>query len=163
MTSLPARPPASQTALAYRGWRLPLTWIPASQSNLPDVRIVPYQEPNAEPTQASATPTDLCRQQHGLTLCLLAATASPENTSVLVKAQSAIPNLIPGDLWQGLVWSTEAEPVVLRDAQGNTFPLTGQQADTLTFPPLAAGEHKLTLTVPWPRSIVPIRNSRDGR
>lgn len=150
----PALPDSiNQTTLALpEGWRLPLTWIPASQSNLPDVRIVPYDEPNnepkAEPTRASTAPSDLCVEQHGVELCVLAATTSPENTSVLVEAQSANPEITPGDWFQGLVWGTETEPVHLRDEQGNTFPMTGQQAGTLTFPPLAIGEQPVTLTIP---------------
>ncbi|MDD5466194.1 MAG: hypothetical protein PHS96_00150 [Anaerolineales bacterium] len=142
-----------QATLALpEGWRLPLTWIPASQSNLPDVRIVPYDKPQnesiVEPTRASAVPSDLCIEQNGVELCVLAATTSPEGVSVLVEAQSANPEMTPGDWFQGLVWGTETEPVVLRDERGNTFPLTGQQAGTLTFPPLDIGEQKVTLTIP---------------
>ncbi len=142
-----------QTTLALlEGWRLPLTWIPASQSNLPDVRIVPYDEPPnepiAEPTHTSAASSDLCAEQQGVELCVLAATTSPENTSVLVEVQSANPEMTPGDWFQGLVWETETEPVLLRDEQGITFPLTGQQAGTLTFPALPGGEQKVTLTIP---------------
>jgi hypothetical protein len=139
----------TQTTLALpEGWRLPLTWIPASQSHLSNVSVVPYTEPGAAPTQPSTPPSEICDNQHDLKLCVLAATTTSENTSVLVSAQSANPKIIPGSPFQGLVWGTETEPVTLRDGRGNIYPMAGQQGNTLTFPVLAAGEQKVTLRVP---------------
>lgn len=131
----------TQTMLALpEGWHLPLTWIPASQSNLPDVRAVPYAEQTPKPS-------NLCVEKHSMNLCVLAATTSTENTSVLIQAQSTNPQLIAGSTWQGLTWQTETEQVTLTDEQGNALPMNGEQSGTLTFPPLA-GNQKVTLTVP---------------
>ncbi len=131
----------TQTTLTLpEGWHLPLTWIPASQSNLPDVCAVPYAEQTPEPP-------NLCVEKHGLNLCVLAATTSIENTSVLIQTQSTNPQLIPGITMQGLTWQTETEQTKLTDEQGNTFPMDSEQNGTLIFPPLA-GNQKVTLTVP---------------
>jgi len=136
----------TQTTLVLpAGWHLPLAWIPAAQSRLPDVRAVPYVDATQQPTPAA----DLCVEKHGINLCLKAATTGPENTSVLVDAQPTNPALIPSS-WMGLVWQSETEPVTLRDEQGNIYPLDNQRpplGGTLIFPPLA-GTHTLTLTVP---------------
>ncbi len=145
--SIPAG--VSQTTLSLpSGWRLPLTWIPASQSGLPKVSIVPYGEPSTSSAQASKTPSEICDVQHNLKLCLLAATTTFENTSVLVKVQSANPEITPGDFNQGLVWSTATDPVTLRDERGIIYPMTGQQGETLTFPVISSAEQKVTLTIP---------------
>jgi hypothetical protein len=139
----------TQTTLALpKGWRLPLTWIPASQSALSNVSLVPYGEPSTASTQTNANSSEICDEQRDLKFCLLAATSTGENTSVLVEAQSANPKITPGDLYQGLVWSTATDPVTLRDEQGVVYPMTGQQGDTLTFPVIAVGEQKVTLTIP---------------
>lgn len=131
----------TQTTLTLpEGWHLPLTWIPVSQSNLPDVRTVPYAE------QTPETP-NLCVEKYGINLCLLAATTSVENTSVLIQAQSTNPQLIAGSVMQGLVWQTETEQVKLTDEQGNAFPMDSEQNGTLSFAPLA-GNQKVTLTIP---------------
>jgi hypothetical protein len=132
----------TQTTLVLpEGWRLPLTWIPASQSGLPDVQVIPY------PDAATPSPADACTEKNGMQLCVLAATASTESTSILVQAQSTSSDLSPGDIWQGLVWQTETEKATLRDSQGNTFPMNGAQGSTLTFPPLP-GSQQVTLSVP---------------
>jgi hypothetical protein len=135
----------TQTTLVLpAGWHLPLTWIPATQSHLPDVRAVPYVDATQQPSPAA----DLCVEKHGIKLCLQAATTGAENTSMLLDAQPTNPALIPSSL-EGLVWQSETEQVTLRDEQGNIYPLGNQriEAGTLTFPPLA-GTHTLTLTVP---------------
>lgn len=135
----------TQTTLVLpEGWHLPLNWIPASQSNLPDVRAVLYTEQTPE---ASAPTENLCVEKHGMKLCVLATTTSAENTSVLIQAQSTNSQLIAGSTWQGLVWQTEAEQVKLTDELGNAFPMNAGQSGTLTFPPLV-GNQKVTLTVP---------------
>ena len=133
----------TQTTLVLpEGWRLPLTWIPASQSGLPDVQVIPYPEAEAE----TPSPADACVEKNGMELCVLAATTSSEATSILVQAQSVNPDLIAGSSGQGLVWQTETEPVTLRDAQGNLFPMDGE-GSTLTFPALPGGQ-QVTLSVP---------------
>lgn len=144
----PALPSGTtQTILALpEGWHLLLTWIPASQSNLPDVRVVPYAEQTPDPS-------NLCVEKHGMNLCVLAATASTENTSVLIQAQSTNPQIIAGSTIQGLVWQTETEQIKLTDEQGNALPMDSEQNGTLTFPPLA-GNQKVTLTVPARKSVV---------
>ena len=134
----------TQTTLVLpEGWRLPLTWIPASQSGLPDVQVIPYPEADAE----TPSPADACAEKNGMQLCVLAATTSSEATSILLEAQSRQPDISPGDMWQGLAWQTETEPVTLRDAQGNTFPMDGAQGSTLLFPPLPGGQ-QVILSVP---------------
>jgi hypothetical protein len=143
----PALPAGTtQTSLVLpAGWHLPLTWIPAAQSHLPDVRAVPYLEATLQPSLAA----DLCVERHGIRLCLQAATTGADNTSVLLEAQSTNPALIPSsDV--GLIKPSETEPVTLRDEQGNTYPMDNQRPafdGTLIFPALA-GTHTLTLTVP---------------
>lgn len=139
----PALPAGTtQTTLSLpEGWQLPLTWIPAKQSYLPDVRVAPY------PVSTQTPAGDLCQEQRGMKLCVLAATTTTENTSVLIQAQSTSPQLIAGSVWQGLTWQTENEQVTLTDEQGNALPMTGEQNGTLTFPPLA-GNQKVMLTVP---------------
>ena len=143
----PALPSGStQTSLVLpAGWHLPLTWIPAAQSNLPDVRAVPYLEATLQPSPAA----DLCVEKHGIRLCLQAATTGAENTSVLLEAQSTDPALIPSSD-MGLVWQTDTNPVMLRDEQGRIYRVDNWGrtfSGTLTFPPLT-GIHTLTLTVP---------------
>jgi WD40 repeat protein len=136
----------TQTSLVLpAGWHLPLTWIPATQSHLPDVRAVPYVDATQQPTPAA----DLCVEKHGINLCLKAATTGAENTSVLLDAKPTNPALIPSS-FPSLVWQSETEPVTLRDEQGNIYPLDNQRpmvGGTLTFPPIA-GTHTLTLTIP---------------
>lgn len=135
----------TQTTLALpEGWHLPLTWIPASQSKLPDVRAVPYAE---QPPVPSAPAKNLCIEKNGMNLCMLAAITSAENTSVLIQAQSTNPQLIAGTTMQGLTWQTETEQVKLTDEQGNALPMNGERNGTLTFPPLA-GNQKMTLSIP---------------
>jgi hypothetical protein len=135
----------TQTSLVLpAGWHLPLTWIPAALSGLPDVRAVPYVDATLQPTPAA----DLCVEKHGLRLCLQAATGGAESTSVLLEAQPINPALIPSSD-MGLVMQSDTEPVTLQDEQGiiyrnNLRPAFG---GTLTFPPLT-GIHTLTLTVP---------------
>jgi len=137
----------SQTSLVLpAGWHLPLTWIPAAQSGLPDVRAVPY----VNATQSPAPAADLCVEKHGVKLCLQAATSAADDTSVLVDATPTNPafNLMP---WlQGLIWQSRTDPVTLKDEHGNIYPLDIQHPPidgTLFFPPLT-GAHTLTLTIP---------------
>lgn len=124
------------------GWHLPLEWIPASQSNLPDVRAVPFDSK----TSASAT-SDLCAEKNSMKICVLAATTSVEKTSVLIQAQSSNPQLVAGDIWQGLVWQTESQPVKLMDGSGNAFSMDREEGGTLTFPSVA-GDQKVHLVIP---------------
>ncbi|MEW5829690.1 MAG: hypothetical protein AB1846_12425 [Chloroflexota bacterium] len=123
------------------GWRLPLTWIPAAESGLPDVQVVPY------PTANTETPfqTDICQEMNGMSLCVLAATTSVENTSVLVESRPTIPDLRPS--WVGTVWQTETALVTLRDERGNSYQMLDDQGNTLMFPPLPAGQ-QVTLNIP---------------
>ena len=138
----------TQTVLALpEGWRLPLDWIPATQSNLPDVRVVPYQDTGSTP-DAAAAQHDLCAQQHGLRLCVLAATAFAEGAQVLIRNEAIDTRLLPGDWMQGLVWSTESDPITLQDEQGNVFPLSGEQAGTLSFPVVSSTQQTVRLHIP---------------
>ena len=143
----PALPSGTtQTSLVLpAGWHLPLTWIPAAQSHLPDVRAVPYLEATLQPSPAA----DLCVEKHGIRLCLQAATSGADNTSVLLEAQSTDPALIPSSD-MGLIMQSAIDPVSLHDEQGNIYPMDNQRpapSGTLIFPPLA-GVRPLTLTVP---------------
>jgi len=135
-----------QTTLVLpAGWHLPLAWIPAALSHLPNVRVVPYVDATQQPTAAA----DLCVEKHGINLCLQAATTGAENTSLLLDAQPTNPALIPSS-FPSLVWQSETEPVTLRDEQGNIYPMDNQRppiGGMLLFPPLS-GTHTLTLTVP---------------
>ncbi len=130
----------TQTTLSLpEGWHLPLDWIPASQSNLPDTRVVPYVSAIQEPTSSS----DLCVEKHGMNLCVLAATTSSESTSVLVETHPTNPNLHSS--WIGPVWQ---EGVALKDEQSNVVPLERHEGETLIFPPLSSATQKVTLVVP---------------
>jgi WD40 repeat protein len=134
------------TLVMHAGWHLPLTWIPAAQSQLPDVRAVPY----IDATQQTSPVADLCVEKHGIRLCLRAATTGSENTSVLMDATPTNPVLSSSSWLQGLVWTSRSEPVTLRDEQGNIYPLDIRRPPldgTLFFPPLG-GTHTLTLTIP---------------
>ena len=127
------------------GWHLPLTWIPAARSQLPDVRAVPYIDATQQPGPAA----DLCAEKNGIRLCLQAATSGSDNTSLLLEAQATDPALIPGSDF-GLVTRSQTEPVTLRDEQGTVYPMDYQRrtpSGTLNFPSLS-GTHTLTLTVP---------------
>jgi len=128
------------------GWHLPLAWIPAAQSGLPDVRAIPY----INATQSPAPATDLCVEKNGIKLCLRAATTAADATSVLMDATPAIPALGLSMWLQGLIWQSRTDPVTLRDEQGNIYPLDIQHPPidgTLFFPPLTA-PRALTLTIP---------------
>jgi len=140
----------TQTTLVLpEGWRLPLSWIPALGSGLPDVQVIPYPETDAE----TSISRNVCDEKNGIEFCVLAATTSTENTSILVQAQSSNGGLNPensiqaGTMWQGLVWQTETEKATLHDSQGNSYPMDSEWAGTLTFPPMP-GSQQVTLNVP---------------
>ena len=136
-------PDTNQITLALpEGWRLPLTWIASSQSSLPNVRVVPY----ADSLQGSVLP-DVCTEQNSLTLCVLAAITSAEETSILIQARTNHPSMTPGDIWSGLLWQTETDPVTLQDERGNRLLMTGERNGSLIFSSLQ-GTQKVTLTVP---------------
>jgi Tol biopolymer transport system component len=128
------------------GWHLPLAWIPAARSGLPDVRAVPY----VDATQSPAPAADLCVEKNGIKLCLQAATTTADGTSVLVGATPTNPALGLSPWLQGLVWQSRTNPVTLQDEQGKIYPLDIKRPPldgTLFFPPLS-GAHTLTLTIP---------------
>ena len=138
----------SQTSLVLpAGWHLPLAWIPAARSGLPDVRAVPY---GGDATRSPAPAAALCVEKHGVKLCLQAATTAADGTSVLMDATPTNPVLSLTMWLPGLIWQSKTDPVTLRDEQGNIYPLDIQHPPingTLFFPPLA-GTHELTLTIP---------------
>jgi hypothetical protein len=141
----------TQTTLSLpEGWHLLLEWIPASQSNLADTRVVPYVSQTALPA-----PSELCIEKPEIDLCVLAATTSSENTSILVKPESKNPVLVPGDMTGFLTWQTENAQVTLQDEQGNVLPISNEQNGTLTFPPLPPGQ-RVTLTIPTLLAMVDI-------
>jgi hypothetical protein len=147
--SFPPLPAGStQTTLILpAGWHLPLTWIPAARSGLPDVRAIPF---GVNATQSPAPAADLCVEKHGVKLCLQAATTAADGTSVLMDATPTNPALGLTMWLPGLIWQSRTDPVTLRDEQGNIYPLDIQHPPiegTLFFPPLA-GKHALTLTIP---------------
>lgn len=138
---------ATQTVFTLpEGWRLPLIWIPAAQSPLSEAQVFPY--PAApDGTPAAVEGAQACQQRNGVELCLRAAAVTDQATSVLLEARSLTRELAPGAGTGELVWQSESEPIHLRDAQGNLFPLQDAQGGTLLFPSLPAGQ-KMTLTVP---------------
>lgn len=139
--SLPAG--TQETTLSLpEGWHLPLEWISALQSNLPDVRVVRFTSETSEPTASN-----LCTEKNGMKLCVQAAATSTEKTSVLIQAQSTDPQIVAGDIWQGLIWQTESQPVKLVDERGNTFAMEGEENGALIFPP-QMGDQKVHLTIP---------------
>ncbi len=147
--TFPALPAGvTQTTLTLpAGWHLPLKWIPAAQSQLLDVRAVPFVDATQPPSSAA----DLCVEKNGINLCLRAATDGKENTSVLLEGQATNPALKASSSWPpGLVWQSETEPISLRDELGNIYPMDNQRPSfdgTLVFPPIS-GTHNMTLTIP---------------
>lgn len=130
---------AAHTTLALpEGWHLPLVWLPASESNLPDVSLAPYPTASAESTT--------CRESNGLKACLLAAATTATETSILIEVQSLHPELQPG-AWVGQVWQFPDQPVELRDSQGNIYPLVDSPSQALSFPPLSPNQ-TLMLSIP---------------
>jgi hypothetical protein len=148
----PALPEGTRltTLVLSEGWHLPLEWIPVRQSNLPNVRVFPYPAPVQAPSTQypSTTPENLCQEKHGIDLCVLAATSSTENTSVLLQATLSNPLLTTSGWLGSLAWQSESEAVTLRDARGNLYKMSEVvQRETLTFPSIA-GDQAVTLTVP---------------
>lgn len=145
----PLSPDIHQTTLMLpAGWQLPLTWIPATQSALPDVSVVQDSDGMTETDALTTQPTENCSEQHGIQVCLLAATVTGENTSILVTTDSSNPDMSPGDPFMGLAWVTEENPVTLRDGNGTIYLLSEQHGNTLVFPTLAAEDQNVTLTIP---------------
>ena len=155
---------AALTTLSLpEGWQIPLEWIPAFQSHLPDVRAVPY--PATASPEATAylvvtpqqelplnNPGGICQEKHGMRLCVLAATTSAlqagtgtesKPTSVLVQTQSLLPALSE-KVWMGAIWQSG---VRLTDAKGNVYPLSDYRNGALLFPAIPANQN-VTLTVP---------------
>ncbi len=141
------------TLVLREGWHLPLEWIPAAQSGLPDVRVFPYSAPAQQPSPQSPastpeTPKGVCQEQHGVELCVLAATSSPEDTSILLQARSATPALSMTGWFGSLAWQSDSQTVSLTDAQGNLYQMNPpSQRETITFPPVA-GDQNVTLAIP---------------
>lgn len=143
-----------QTTLALpEGWRLPLIWLPAAQAQVLQVGVIPY--PN--PTQAQ-TPVALCQENHGIQLCVLAATASSDQTTVLIQGKTVQGDLKPGAPMFGLVSPINGESVTLEAPSGSQV-LTGAAASSIgidlttlqqqvVFPALPAGEKTVRLTIP---------------
>ena len=132
-----------QATLALpEGWRLPLRWIPAAQSALPDVQVIPPYEPSLPPSTESE---DLCVKKDPIQLCLLAAASSDEKTSLLLQMKYLNPALQPSNL--GMTWQTENQPVQLITSQGVSVSLTREEGNTLLFPTLPA-DQKVTLSIP---------------
>ncbi|PKN92912.1 MAG: hypothetical protein CVU44_12845 [Chloroflexi bacterium HGW-Chloroflexi-6] len=129
----------THTTLALpEGWNLPLVWLPASESSLPNVSLAPYPTTSAESTT--------CQESNGLKACLLAAATTETETSILIEVQSLHPELQPG-AWVGQVWQFPDQPVELRDTQGNIYPLIDSPSQALSFPPLSPNQ-TLTLSIP---------------
>ena len=140
------------TLVLTEGWHLPLEWIPAAQSGLPDVRVFPYSAPAQQsatqsPSTTPGTAESLCQEKHGVELCVLAASSSPENTSILLKAHSSTPALSMTGWFGSLAWQSDSQPVTLTDAQGNVYRMNPSRPDTLVSPPVA-GDQNVTLTIP---------------
>ncbi len=145
----PALPAGTtQTTLSLpEGWRLPLTWISATQSYLPDVRAVPYPItalPHITSLQAVTPENELCKTIYDMQLCVLAAATSSTNTSILMELQSHNPALTPGS-WFGEIWRQD---VTLKDGQGKVYSLETDPVDgALVFPPVTPNQ-KGYLTIP---------------
>ncbi|MGB9640640.1 MAG: hypothetical protein ACPL4H_06975, partial [Anaerolineales bacterium] len=132
-----------QVTLALKeGWRLPLHWIAAAQSSLPDVQVIPPFEPSLP---SRTTSENLCMKQNPIQLCLLAASSSDENTSLLLHVDYLDPALLPSNL--GMTWQTETQGVQLITSQGERVSLTREEGNTLLFPTLPA-QTKVTLSIP---------------
>jgi hypothetical protein len=133
------------TLVLPAGWHIPMIWIPASQSAQTDVQAIPY----VSEATGTAAPSKLCVEKNGLNLCLKAAVAEPDDTSVLVESTPSNPALRPN--WQlGFVWRIDADRITLRDERGNIYPIDSRVPPSeglLHFPPIV-GANRLTLTIP---------------
>ncbi|HVM70624.1 MAG TPA: hypothetical protein VMT91_02615 [Anaerolineales bacterium] len=142
-----------QTTLALpEGWRMLLTWLPAAQAHVLKVNVISYSSPTQSRGQA-----DLCQSSHGLDLCILAATASGDQTVVLVESKIRHGNLRPGGGTFRLVQQSEDTPITIETLPGGQK-LIGREIPTgidsptfqrqLIFPTLPAGEKSIRLSIP---------------
>lgn len=130
------------TLALKEGWRLPLHWITAGQSSLPDVQVIPPSEPFLLPPTETG---NLCVTKNPVQLCLLAATSADEKTSLLLHVDFFDPALQPSNL--GLTWQTESQPVQLLTSQGERVSLIREEGNTLLFPTIPA-QQKITISIP---------------
>ncbi|MGB9673472.1 MAG: hypothetical protein ACPL3P_04980 [Anaerolineales bacterium] len=137
--------PENQTSvtLALReGWRIPLQWIPATQSALPNVQAIPFPATATVLTESTALP---CAEDANIKLCLSAATRDPQNISLLLKVDFKNPDFKRSDL--GLTWQSETQAVQLITDQNHPLSMIREEQDTLLFPLSKAGQ-KFTLSIP---------------
>ncbi len=105
LTFPPLPDDVSQTLLSLpEGWRLPLEWVPAEQSDLQAANVsVPYPVSPAgtvEPDSGGEPPAlQPCLQTSGLEVCVRAASPSAEGLDVLVAVRSLDGALTPGTGW----------------------------------------------------------------
>ena len=133
----------SDTTLGLKeGWRLPLHWILATQSALPDVQVISDQNPSSI---LSEQPSNPCIEKLPIKLCLLAATTNHEDTSLLLKVDYLDPIFKRSQ--SGLTWQNEAQPIQLTTEEGENYQSKSEQNDTLFFPPLREAQ-KVTLSIP---------------
>lgn len=166
LTFPPLPDDVSQTLLALpEGWRLPLEWVPAEQSDLQAANVsVPYPATPSgtdEPASAGEPPVlQPCLQTSGLEVCVRAASPSAESLDVLVAVRSLDGALTPGTGWDMIPEMLSGDlRLELIDEAGRISPvlpgstlaaqLQGDEwLQTLRFALPAEDAHTLTLRLP---------------
>ncbi len=155
----------NQVTLALpEGWRIPLHWIPGSESNLTPVNIVPAPtlpaEENATNTPAvpPATPAH-CAETLQIQFCIQAAVRAEAEMQVLVEA---VPNgqYTPGSSFSLSMFDVPGEigQLYLSDASGQNYPVDVNfiqaggdpvgRTSTLHFPGAQDVQGTLSLHIP---------------
>lgn len=162
----PLPPDVNQVTLALpEGWRIPLTWIPGSESSLPPVNIVAAptlpggeETANTPAVPALGTPSP-CAEAMQIRFCVLAAAQAEDELQVLVEA---VPNgqYTPGSTFSLSMFDVPGETaqLYLSVASGQEYPVDANriQVDgdptgrlsTLHFPSTQALQGPLSLNIP---------------
>jgi len=159
------------TLAFQQGWRLPLTWGPATQAEVSPANILaPYPTSGIEESevlgidsldnQRVASSDQNCVESHGLQVCLQAAHSGIDGLQLLLEGSTSGEELLPGGNFGELVGPGIGEDyrLFISDASGQTSEATGTVSgeinqdglvtQTLEFPPLPPEADELTLHIP---------------
>lgn len=101
------------------GWRIPLTWVPASEGSQALPAVLPQGATVPAATGASDATLQPCGTAAAVTVCVQAVTRSADALEVLLEAQSTGVLLPGGFLGRELVVLAQTRLV---DGQGNVYP-----------------------------------------
>ncbi len=163
----PLPPEVNQVVLALpEGWRIPLTWVPGSQSSLVPVNIV-TAPPSATPEVSETTPAGqsataqpaLCSQVMDIQFCLQAAVRTENQLQVLLEATPG-GQFVPGSSYSPSLFDVPEElpNLTLTDEDGSLYPVDPKyiqvggepsgRTSTLLFPGAQSLTGRLTLNIP---------------